>query len=756
MYSINVSIFETTKTITMKRFTWPLLGLIFSVVIFGVTGCDDHQERYEDPPWLGGSSIETLELGGNYTIYLELMDRADYTDPISKQLFTLFVPDDAAFEEYFASVGINSVDDLSDDEARQLFTLHVLRNPRSRFYLIYEYAWSELQTPKAEYASLFHRKETPSTSIPYKETVRYLPGSEGKEYTIYTGNKNVALFSQEFFYDYGGAADGSDYTFMYPGSTWEKGYPEGMEGFNWHNAMIIPNPAFPEEMEVRTASGFIYYLDRPVPPMPSIEEYLIANQDKYGLYYDLLQRFANYTGQKVDEERNVLYRKTYDLVYDLAEERASSTNTAVPPQNMWAAFLAQNDVLQAYLDKTVFKFYSSIDSVPRVTLYYIVQTQLSRELVLKSKLSKGYFNAFGDETDLTPEDLNSGYMCSNGVVYDTKKVLEPNVFITVPGILFFDKDYSTLLSIMNQSNMLSTLSNPDSDVTLFATTNEDLETYGIRYNETSDKVEFRGPVDGVWSPMKSSELVLFAQDQIYQGVLSDFEGDGHYVLMTSGNHVKYGNMMAGAGENQATGQLSNVESIDVNEYNGLLVKVDKPIASRVVMGQRLKCAPQDPDCTFADPDFSQFSELLVETRLLDDRYRDPTTKEFIPRLKFLAAADYWTGFIPNNAAMDQAYAEGLVPEDNDSLKNFLLYHFVIGNVLFDDGKESGTFSTNYTYIDTLEQVTKRGLLNVYNEPENLVLEDETGQIVPVEHADANLLVRQGVMHKINSVLKFTE
>lgn len=755
--SINVPIFEATKTITMKRYPWPVLALLFSLVIFGLSGCNDHQERYEDPPWLGGSTIETLEERGNYTIFLELMDRADYTDPITKQLFTVFVADDAAFQEYFSSVGISSVDDLTDEEARQLFTLHVLRNPRSRFYLIYEYAWSELQTPKAEYASLFHRKETPSTSIPYKETVKYSPVSDvGKERLIYTGNKNIPLFSQEFFYDYGGAADGSDYTFMYPGSTWEKGYPEGMEGLNWHNAQVIPNPKLPDELEVRTSSGFIYFLDRPVSPMPSIEEYMIANQDKYGLYYDLLQRFANYTGQKIDEDRNVLYRKTYDLVYDLAEERASSTNTAVPPQNMWAAFLPQDALLQDYLDNTVFKYYSAIDSIPRVTLYYIVQTQLSRELVLKSKLAKGYFNAFGDATDLKPDDLNSGYMCSNGVVYDTKKVLEPNVFVTVPGILFFDKDYSTLLSIMNQGNMLTALSNPDSDVTLFATNNEDLEEYGIRYNETSDVVEFRGPIDGVWNTMKNSDLVLFAQDQIHQGVLEDLDGDGQFALMASGNHIYYENNMVGAGENKIYDRMANIESVDVNEYNGLLVKVDKPIQSRLVMGQRLTCPPQTPDCFLADPEFSQFADLLVDTRLLDNRYRDPVTKEFIPRLKFLAAADYWTGFIPDNDAMAQAYAEGLVPEDTDSLKNFLQYHFVIDQVIFDDGKDEGVFNTNYSYIDTTQNLTVREVLYVSNEPGNLVITDVTGQEVPVLHDEANLLTRQGTMHKISSVLKFTE
>lgn len=740
----------------MKRSIWPVLAVLYSVVILGITGCDNRQERYEDPPWLGGSSIETLEERGNYSIFLRLMDRADYTDPITKQLFTLFVPDDAAFEKYFISAGISSVEDLTDEEARQLFTLHVLRNPRSRFYLIYEYAWSELQTPKAEYASLFHRKETPSESIPYKETVRYIPGSVGKEYNIYTGKKHLPLFSAEFFSDYGGAEDGSDYTFMYPESTWEEGYPEGMEGFNWHNAQVIPNPENIDELEVRTASGFIYFLDRVVPPMPSIEEYMIANQDRYGLYYDLLQRFADYTDQKEDEERNILYRKTYDLVYDLAEERASSTNDGIPAQNMWAAFLPNDVLLQEYLDNTVFKYYESIDSIPRVTLFYILQTQLSRELVLKSKLATGYFNAFGDPTDLSADDLNWGYMCSNGIIYDTKKVLEPNVFKTVPGILFFDKNYSTLLSVMSQANMLSTLSNPDADVTLFATTNEGLETYGIRYNATSDVIEFRGPVDGVWNTMKSNELVFFAQDQIFQGIIDDFDGTGKYAEMSSGNHIYYGSGLAGAGENQATGNLTTIEETIVNEYNGYLVKVNAPIQSRVVMGQRLTCAPADPDCLYADPDFSDFADLLVKTRLLDNRYRNPATKEFIPRLKFLASSDYWTAFIPTNAAMAQARLDGLVPTDTDSLKNFLLYHFIIENVVFDDGMDSGNFPSNYSYTDTINNIVVQEILTIANETGNMTITDITGQEVVLDNADANLLVRQGVMHKINSVLKFTE
>jgi len=747
----------------MKKYFRLFIAVIIMAGMIGFISCDDHQERYEDPPWLGGSSIETLNKRGNYTIFLKLMEQANYSDPIEKQLFTLFVPDDEAFGEYFSSAGIGSVEDLSEDESVQLFTLHVLRNPRSRFYMIYEYAWSELQGPKAEYASLFHRKETPSTSIPYKETVRYVPGMEGDELIIYTGNKNVPLFTAEFFNDYGGAEDGSDYLYMYPGSTWEEGYSENMLGMNWHSAAVIPNPEIPEELEVRTASGFIYFLDRVVPPMPSIEEYMISEPDKYGLYYDLLQRFAAYGNQMVDEERRVLYRKSYDLIFNLAEERGPSTNTQVPPQNMWTAFLPPNDVLQNYLDNSVLKFYSSVDSVPRVTLYYILQSQLSGSLVLKSKLAKGYFNAFGDPSDLSPSDLESGYMCSNGVIYETKRVIEPNVFTTVPGTLFFDKNYSTLLYVFNQSNMLSTISNPDADVTVFATNNENLEKYGIRYNQSSDRVEFRGPIDGQWAPMKPNELTMFAQDQIYEGLINDLAGPGGFLEMSSRNYIQYGNNQAGAGENQKYDTPANVEEVEVNDQNGLLVKVDNPIGSRLVMGQLLTCSPQDDQCLLPDPEFSEFAQLLIDLRLLDQRYKDPATKEFIPKLKFLAGSDYWTAFIPSNAAMNQARADGIIPiefpstsEGKDSLTNFVMYHFIRDEVVFDDGLKSGMFETNYSYKDTVDNSTLYKKLRIENESNNLFIEDNSGKIIYLDHAKANRLVQQGTMHKIDAVLVESE
>ena len=66
--------------------------MLFSVILLMVVGCQETPLIYTHPDWLGGSNIETLEKEGDCTIFLALMEKADYRLPIEKQLFALFVP----------------------------------------------------------------------------------------------------------------------------------------------------------------------------------------------------------------------------------------------------------------------------------------------------------------------------------------------------------------------------------------------------------------------------------------------------------------------------------------------------------------------------------------------------------------------------------------------------------------------------------------------------------------------------------------
>lgn len=707
-------------------------------VIAVVFGCSERMDRYEDPEWLGGTNIETLEEAGKYTIFLQLMEKADYRTTVEKQTSTLFVPDDDAFQQYFAKKGISSIDDLTEDEAFELFTLHFLANSVNANHLVYEKMWNRLESATAEYRSLFFRKQTKSYSVPYIEIPKYDPTYQGQEIYIYTDVKYVPLFSKYYFQDYNGNGE-IDYPMMYPESEWS-----GL--MNWHNAVILPPPGKEntteiEDLAVPTGSGFLYYLDRVVEPMPNIDQYLAANQDKYGLFYDLMQKYATYTQSSVeDKQGRKLYTKGYSDISNISAEKGPNHASSQLPAwalDIFTVFLPEDDLLQSYFDNTVLKTYASLDEVPEVTIRYILQSQMTNRLELKSKFTEKFYNVYGDLSVIDAADVEPGFMCSNGVIYKSKRILEPNVFLCVPGQLFFDKEYETFLTMLTRGGLIATLSG-DKEVTLFAPTNEQLLAANIRLVIDDDgNQEFQQKTDDEqWILLPDVDLITYAQDHIYYGSISDLSGEG-YIEMLSHNFVHYSGNSLNAGLNDFKGNSAEIVD-NAESKNGILFYIDQPIETKYRMGQYIS----------SDPDMSEFAQLMVATGLLDPNFEESDTKNKYPNIAVTEAAGeyYWTAFIPNNAAIAQSKLDGSFPDTTggniDALKSYVNYHF-IRETIVDDGVVSGTFNTLF----------EGSSLIIDNSPDNLKITDASGQEVFLNHANANNLVRRGVVHKIGSVLK---
>jgi uncharacterized surface protein with fasciclin (FAS1) repeats len=709
-------------------------AILIASAMLALSGCSKNMDRYEDPPWLEGTNIESLEKDGNYSIFLQLMEKAKYRNTVEKQLTTLFVPSNEAFESYFQKKGISSIDDLTEDKALELFTLHFLSNPVNANHLVYEKAWSLLESETGEYGALFFRKPTTSFSSPYKEIPKYDKTYKGMELFIYTGVKYLPLFSSYYFHDYNGVGS-EDYPFMYPEGTWG-----GL--LQWHNAMILPpegkeNTTNMEDLANPTSSGFIYYLDQVVDSMPSIEQYLIGHQEQYSLFYDLMQRFATYTAAGTDKQGRRLYSKGYSNISNIAAERGPNYASSQAPAYMldiFTVFLPDNNLLQTYLDNTVLKTYPGIAEVPDVTIRYILQTQITNRLELKSKFTKQYFNYYGDKSVINISDVDPGYMCSNGVIYKSKRIMEPNVFLCVPGPLFFDNNYSVFLTMLTNTNMIAPLSG-EKEVTLFAPSNDQFLAADIRlFLNSSGTFEFQEKADdGQWIRIPDVELTTYAQDHIYTGKLSDLSGEG-YIEMYSHNYVHYSSQELTGGLNIYKGISASI--VDQEERkNGNLYYIDQPILSKYRMGQYI----------LSDPDLSEFAKLMIETQMLDTAFVESGTKNRYPNIKITEAnnAFYWTAFIPDNAAMAKARTDGIIPADADSLLSFVDYHF-IQKTIFDDGVLSGTFKT----------LLASASLNIANNVNNLIITDASGQEVVVNHEDADNVVRRGVVHKITSVLKY--
>jgi uncharacterized surface protein with fasciclin (FAS1) repeats len=606
-----------------------------------------------------------------------------------------------------------------------------LPNPVNANHLVYEKAWSLLESATGEYGALFFRKPIKSFAAPYIEIPKYDKTWKGQELLIYSGAKYMPLLSSFYFHDRNG--DGSeDYPFIYPNSTWG-----GL--LQWNNARILPpegkeNTTNIEDLANTTSSGFIYYLEQVVDSLPNVEQYLFAHQDQYGLFYDLMQRFATYRKAGTDKQGRQLFSKNYVDLSNVGLEDGPTGGQPASLLNIFTVFLPDNNLLQTYLDNTVLKTYPSLAEVPDVTIRYILQSQIANQLELKSKFTKQFYNFYGDKSVINASDVEPGYMCSNGVIYKSKRILEPNVFLCVPGPLFFNSNYSVFLTMLTNTGMIPTLSG-EKEVTVFAPSNDQFLAADIRLFFTSSETsEFQEKADdGQWIGIPEEVLATYAQDHIYTGKLSDLSGEG-YIEMYSHNYVHYSSQELSGGLNIHKGIPASL--VDQEERkNGILYFIDQPILSKYRMGQYI----------MSDPDLSEFAKLLIATNLLDTAYIEPGTKNKYPNIKITEAANdfYWTAFIPDNAAMAQAETEGIIPTDEAELLSFVYYHLV-KKTIFDDGVLSGTFNT----------LLAGASLTIINNKNNLIITDASGQEVSLNHADANHLVRRGVVHKITSVLKY--
>ncbi len=694
--------------------------------------CSDPHQRFEDPPWLGGTSIVTLEKEGNYTHFLALMDKAEYRTSIENQLFTLFVPNDSSFEVYFDAAGINSIDELTKDEAEELFGQHILINPRSRDQLMYEYAWGELQDPAGEYGTLFHKKRTYSTPVEYEEEVRYNEEFKGQTLKIYRDRTYLHLFTTEFFEDYGGDPDGSDYTFLYPNTPWS--------GTNWHDAMVT-------EAEVRTSSGFIYYLDRVVAPAPTIETYLFNHQEEFGLFYDVAQRFAGYGDADFNEQLERRYRKRYNPPMELSfANEYGSRGEGVESAMLYSfsAYVPYDHVMLEFFNRTIFQYYDDLDSVPELFLSYCLNSHLQNSLILPSQMENKFQNYYGDEIDLDIyTDIDETVMTCNGPIFKMNKFLEPNVFTCVPGPIFYNNHYTTFLYALDQSGLLTTLTQSDIDVTLFAADNELLLENGLRTTKVDGAVIVQvQSSDDLWHDMDQTDIEEFIQDYFHIGRFEDFQGEG-YIRMASDNYVHYNAGQLASGGNQNAGDHCLVLEKIPSEINGNLFYLDNALKTPY------NCAK----LIMEDPDLSSFVDLLVEASLIDSvqiDYELPGVN--YPRIKFIPDLKQWTVLAPSNQAIADAEAQGLIPEDVDELTDFLYYHFVRQKCVFDDGEFSGMLNTHLKDTVIGDEIFYE-MVNFSNAIYDLSVEDGSGETISIQHSNANRLMESGVVHKITSVLK---
>jgi len=95
-------------------------GLLLLITIFALSGCEKKfDEYYKVPEDLIGTILQVLKEDGHYTQFIKAVELADYADVLGKTgNFTVFAPDDQAFQEFFAETGYASLEDIPEEELK--------------------------------------------------------------------------------------------------------------------------------------------------------------------------------------------------------------------------------------------------------------------------------------------------------------------------------------------------------------------------------------------------------------------------------------------------------------------------------------------------------------------------------------------------------------------------------------------------------------------------------------------------------------
>mgnify|MGYP001122398727 CR=1 FL=1 len=282
--------------------------------------------------------------------------------------------------------------------------------------------------------------------------------------------------------------------------------------------------------------------------------------------------------------RSVVDRALYNESFSILVEALIKTELVTVLDTLEAAkatvFAPTNTAFEAALDALGF---ATLDDVPvdllgEILLHHVIFEETS---ILSTDLEDGVFyptvngaaikfNANGlTFTDGQDNDvpLNAGLLDleeSNGVVHVLDGVLQPPTQNIVEITLAQDPEFSTLVSLLQRVELVSTLSDVDADFTVFAPTNQAFTDLGIDPETLTDE-----EVTDILLYHVVGERV-FSSDLSDQAEVTTLSNDATFI-------VNIGNTVTITDNSEATADDATVTTTDIQGTNGVIHIIDKVI-----------------------------------------------------------------------------------------------------------------------------------------------------------------------------------
>ncbi len=740
--------------------------MLISVIMILFASCTESfkDTYYDRPEWLEPPIYTVLEERGNFTNYLQCVNRTQYSSILKGAgLYTVFAPNDQAFTAWMQEKSYQSVNDIPDDVVKDIVSYSIVYSKWTFDKLAYRFVDNkyELGAFKRKTAcySLPYQDDSYNSNWVFDETVR-----NGISYTVndYLLNltlqnyKYLPVYTNEYFNSFSTPLSAFDYNVFYPNSIFN--------GQNVQTGQIV-------NTDILCENGIVHEVSTVNEPQKNIE--ILLKQSKYSVFNDILNfknSLGNYifrtytesgeintklpeTFQTMLPGKNISqsYVKKYsaDLGFSpVMENIFSETNTNETEKSGKTLFVPNNDVLDNFIHTKILKYYQKLEDVPIYVLTTLINTHMVKGLVWPTLFQEAV-NCSGDFVNgegingkkYTDSGILGAEMASNGMIYQTDHVIKSRYFETVYSEIYLNPDH-TLLNTAYTDNlreelMKSPLTGYNSERwTILNFSDKLLAKDGFSFDDLNNEFVHTSTAvsvdtrlqrlinmhifSGIKNSVLDAEITDFSSSPLGT---SNYNGWG-YIVNNYGDMIRYKNNQLQAAGNIEDNSFVTVSKQEGDYNNGQVFNVDK----------LLEYSPRETGV-----DDAKFKDLTLWDYLDRARTENPNVSDFVnyveiclkkldsKELDGIKTEYFYTVLMPNNSAMTNAKNNGYLPtidkitSDNANFDlnelakatKFVNSHFLVGKVFADDGLENiypvNPLSPSEAVIPTILKITNEKL-----------------------------------------------
>lgn len=693
------------------------------------SACDDNEDYYERPSWLEPLIYEVLKEKGNFSMYLEAVDRTLYSSVLKGTgSYTVFAPNDGAFQKFLLERGYNSIQDIPVEELTKIVGYSMIYNKFESTQLgsVWASSW---------YNGVSIKKKTPYYQTIYKEVVngeeRWIVDSPADLTTVATPYKYLPIITQDYFNQNELKSD--DYKAFYP--------DVDFVGLNVLGARILTGTG-QSTSHMYAENGIVYEVDAVSYPLENLDE--MMRREENNTFYDIMTAkvgssylFVSYTlGQEATEiykrlypDRNIdaVYYKTYTGLpflpnneqYSGVHSTSSDGRAATTEEQGYTMLIpskqAMTDFTTTLKNRTGI---ANLSDLSQELLTYFLQAHMVDGIVWPSqfKAAKNANNEFLNGEGINGKDFaNSGItkseFASNGIMYNVDHVIENKYFNTVYSEILLNPDCKELTRYAFK-NLLSTLvaeitrsridGFPDENYTILLPTDELLAGDGYTYNTSTSKFANELLLGSITADDRLKRLIQMCvfkrtKNQGNDTSLENFSGspslgydDYGFAVNSYGDMIRFkDNKLQAFGNIQDNKEVKIVKKIDFPYINGQVFIIDElPQFSPRATNPGTAIGWSDKTLYECITNYvNQNSDASKFKQYIDILYPDGTITD-------INTSAFYTILAPQNDVIDQAVLDGYLPalsdvtssETNKAMTTrFINTCFLAGMVLADDG-----------------------------------------------------------------------